>query len=169
MSQLQRKTGHNKALQPTAQPLRGFASAELGRSVHKMNLWNSILEEWLPTKLSRLIAAASLSLAIGAIFLPESLSTIQVQLSKETALLVRLVAPLSICLVGSFSVLVCVARYSRSRCPFCRSGHLSLIGSKISQRPPHNKDGYFRETYQCDVCRRTIERFRAPTDPIPLT
>lgn len=79
-----------------------------------MNMMHSILEEWLPTKWSRLIAASSLSLAVGAIFLPETLKSIGVKISEEVALLIRISLPLALLCFGLLIVLHLVVHHSRS-------------------------------------------------------
>ncbi len=79
-----------------------------------MDLLHSIIEKWLPTKWSRLIAATSLSMAIGAIFLPETLKSIGIQISEEKALLIRISVPLSLLCFGLLSVLYLVVYHSRS-------------------------------------------------------
>jgi len=79
-----------------------------------MNMMHSILEEWLPTKWSRLIAGSSLSLALGAIFLPETLKSIGIKIAEETALLIRISIPLALLCFGLLAVLFLVVRHSRS-------------------------------------------------------
>lgn len=79
-----------------------------------MNLWHSILEEWLPTKWSRLIAAATASLVVAAIFLPKYLQDVGIQLPEKKILLIRVSVPLAILCVGLFVVLFLVVRHFRS-------------------------------------------------------
>lgn len=78
------------------------------------DLWHSILREWLPTKLSRLIAATTSSLAIAGIFLPETLKSIGIQMPEEKILLFRVSVPLALLCAGMFVVLILVVRHSRS-------------------------------------------------------
>lgn len=74
-----------------------------------------ILESWLPTKMSILIAGSSISLAALSIGLPEFLQTIMGhQLQPEKTLLLRIVAPLSILCVGTFAVLLLVVHHCKS-------------------------------------------------------
>ncbi len=79
-----------------------------------MNLWHSILEEWLPTKWSKPIAATTSSLAIAAIFLPKFLQNVGIQLPEEKILLFRVSGPLVILCVGLFIVLLLVLHHLRS-------------------------------------------------------
>jgi len=79
-----------------------------------MNLWESILEEWLPTKWSRGIAAASVTLAGSAFLLPEFLQKIGISVSEPAALLIRISVPIALLCVGLFTVLALVVQHTRS-------------------------------------------------------
>ena len=75
-------------------------------------LQDYILESWLPTKLSILIAGSSISLAALSIGLPEFLQTIIGHpLQAEKTLLLRIVVPLAILCLGTFIVLLLVVRH----------------------------------------------------------
>ena len=82
-----------------------------------MNLWESILEEWLPTKWARGVAATSVTLAGSAFFLPEILQKIGIPFSEAAALLIRVSVPMALLCVGLFAVLALVVQYSRSSKP----------------------------------------------------
>lgn len=82
-----------------------------------MNVWESILEEWLPTKWSRIIAASSVTLAGPAFFFPEFLHKLGIQISDNAELLLRISTPAVLLLVGIFVVLALVVRHSRSTGP----------------------------------------------------
>ena len=73
-----------------------------------------ILESWLPTKLTILISGSTILLTLLAIGLPEYLQKIDIQLSKEITLLLRIVVPLSLLYLGTFWVLLLVLRYYKS-------------------------------------------------------
>ncbi len=79
-----------------------------------MNLWESLLEEWLPTTWSRRIAAASVALTGSAFFLPEFLEKLGFLFSEPITLLIRIAAPLAIVGVGLFGVLTLVVQHSHS-------------------------------------------------------
>lgn len=82
-----------------------------------MNLWESILEEWLPTKWARRVAAASVTLAGSAFFLPEFLQKIGIPFSEAAALLIRISVPIALLCVGLFAVLALVVQHSHSSKP----------------------------------------------------
>ena len=82
-----------------------------------MNLWESILEEWLPTKWARGVAAASVTLAGSAFFLPDFLQKIGIPFSEAAALLIRISVPIALLCVGLFAVLALVVQHSRSSKP----------------------------------------------------
>jgi hypothetical protein len=73
-----------------------------------------ILESWLPTKLTILIAGSTISLTLLAIGLPEYLQKISIQLSAEKTLLLRIVVPLTLLYLGTFIVLLLVLRHCKS-------------------------------------------------------
>ena len=73
-----------------------------------------ILEFWLPTRLTILIAGSTILLTLLAIGLPEYLQKIGIQLSEEKTLLLRMVVPLSLLCLGTFLVLLLVLRYYKS-------------------------------------------------------
>ena len=79
-----------------------------------MNYLDQILEFWLPTKPSRLIAGLSTTLGAGAFLLPEFLNTLCIRLPDHLTLLVRIATPLLIWLLGSLFVLHAVVQYSKS-------------------------------------------------------
>lgn len=79
-----------------------------------MNLWESILDEWLPTKWARGAAAASVTLAGSAFFLPEFMQKISIPFSEAAGLLIRISAPIAVLCVGLFAVLALVVQHSRS-------------------------------------------------------
>lgn len=80
-----------------------------------LKLQDYILESWLPTKLSILIAGSSISLAALAIGLPEFLQKIVGHpLQPEKTMLLRIVVPLTILLIGTFSVLLLVIRHFKA-------------------------------------------------------
>lgn len=74
----------------------------------------AIADDWLPTKLSRLITGLTMTLIAAGFYLPEGLALLQVQLSPTATLLTRCTAPLLIATLGLFSVLVCVVLHNRS-------------------------------------------------------
>lgn len=73
-----------------------------------------ILESWLPTKLTILIAGSSISLALLSIGLPEFLQGMGYRLPPEKTLLLRIVGPLSLLCLGTFWVLLLVLRHYKS-------------------------------------------------------
>lgn len=74
-----------------------------------------ILESWLPTKLTILIAGSSISLVALSVGLPEFLQVILGHpLQEERKLLLRTVAPLSLLCLGTFWVLLLVLRHYKS-------------------------------------------------------
>ena len=75
---------------------------------------DSILEEWLPTKWSRLLAGTSLTLAAAFFWIPEFLQNVGIPTSKETALLLRLSLPPALLCVGLFAVLWLVVSHHHS-------------------------------------------------------
>lgn len=79
-----------------------------------MNYLDQILELWLPTKSSRLIAALSITLGTSAIFLPQFLNMLCIQLSDHTTLLIRIALPLLTWLFGTFLVLHIVVQHSKT-------------------------------------------------------
>jgi hypothetical protein len=79
-----------------------------------MNYLDQILEFWLPTKSSRLIAGLSITLGVGAFLLPEFLSTLSIQIPGHLALLIRIVTPILLWLLGSLLVLHTVVQYSKT-------------------------------------------------------
>ena len=82
--------------------------------MNKMNYLDQILEVWLPTRWSRLTAGLSITSGTGAIFLPEFLKLLCIQLSDHTILLLRIAVPLLIWLFGTFLVLLMVVQYSKT-------------------------------------------------------
>ena len=78
-----------------------------------MNYRDEILKAWLPTKWSRLIAGASLTLGAVSYVLPDFLNTINVKLPDHLTLLIRIGSPLLIWLLGSLFVLHIVVQYSK--------------------------------------------------------
>lgn len=77
-------------------------------------IYDSILEEWLPTKWTKWIAGLTSSIAIGGIFLPNFLQKIDIHPTPEQTLLIRLSVPPTICFVGTFIVLLLVVRHCKS-------------------------------------------------------
>lgn len=73
-----------------------------------------ILESWLPTKLTILIAGSTILLTLLAIGLPEYLQKIDILLTEERRLLLRIVAPLGLLFLGTFSVLLLVLNHGKS-------------------------------------------------------
>jgi len=74
-------------------------------------IYDSILEEWLPTKWSRWIGGLTPSLATGGIFLPNFLQKIDIHPTSEQTLLIRLSLPPTILFLGSFIILLIVVHH----------------------------------------------------------
>lgn len=74
-------------------------------------LQDHILESLLPTKLTTLIMGSTISLTLLSIGLPNFLQTLDIQLSAEKTLLLRITAPLGILCVGTLIVLLLVVRH----------------------------------------------------------
>jgi hypothetical protein len=79
-----------------------------------MKYLDEILEFWLPNKLSRLIAGMSITLGVGAYFLPEILTSLNIKMLDHLILLIRIAMPLLIWLVGSLSVLHIIVQYCKT-------------------------------------------------------
>ena len=79
-----------------------------------MNYRDQILELWLPTKSSRLIAGLSTTLGASAFLLPEFLNTMSIRTPCHLTLLIRIGSPLLIWLLGSLFVLHTVVQYSKT-------------------------------------------------------
>lgn len=75
------------------------------------DIYYTILEDWLPTKWSRRVAVLTPTLATGGLFLPNFLNTIDLPLSKEASLLLRISLSLTPLLVGTFLILLLVIRH----------------------------------------------------------
>lgn len=74
----------------------------------------SILEEWLPTKWSRVIAASSLSLGIALWTLPQIPISVIELLPEKKELLIRIMATTTILCLGLLFVLHLVVRYYKA-------------------------------------------------------
>ena len=79
-----------------------------------MNYLDQILEVWLPTKSSRLIAGLSTTLGASAFLLPEFLSTLNIQIPDHLTLLIRIATPVLIWLLVSLFVLYTVVQYYKN-------------------------------------------------------
>jgi hypothetical protein len=79
-----------------------------------MKYLDEILEFWLPTKPSRLIAGISILIGLSAIGLPEFLQLLCIKMPDHIALLIRIGAPLLIWLLGSLFALNSVVQYSKT-------------------------------------------------------
>lgn len=77
-------------------------------------IYETILEEVLPTPWSRKVAAITLPLSISSLALPNFLKTIDMELIPEASLYIRLVLPLLILLTGTFTVLLLVVRHHKT-------------------------------------------------------
>lgn len=77
-------------------------------------LYDSILEDWLPTPRSILTAGSTISLTLLSIGLPEYLQKIGIKFTVEKTLLLRTVAPLMILCAGTFIVLLLVVLHYKS-------------------------------------------------------
>lgn len=75
------------------------------------DIYYTILEDWLPTKWSRWVAVLTPMLATGGLLLPNFLNTIDLPLSKEASLLIRISLSLTPLLVGTFLILLLVVRH----------------------------------------------------------
>lgn len=73
-----------------------------------------ILESWLPTKLSILIAGSTILLSLLAIGLPECLHRINIQLTADKMLLLRISVPITLLFLGTFTVLLLVIHHYKS-------------------------------------------------------
>lgn len=132
-----------------------------------------ILESWLPTKLSILIAGSSIPLAALSVGLPEFLQKIMEHpLQPEKTLLFRLVVPLVILYLGTFIVLILVVKhYKKSKsiknkpslspyfnllwdtmgniyCPKCE---IMLADSQTNEQITHYIN---RSSFQCPECKQ---------------
>lgn len=114
-------------------------------------LQDYILESWLPTKLSILIAGSSISLAALSIGLPEFLQTITgYPLQQEKTLLLRIAMPLVILFLGTLIVLLLVMR------------HYKL--NNILQVSQHEKDKTENEIIITEIHKRVLEMlFQKPS------
>jgi len=79
-----------------------------------MNYLDEILEFWLPTKWSRLIAGLSTTLGIISYFLSDFLNTINIQIPYHLTPLIRIATPLLIWLLGSLFVLHIVVQHAKT-------------------------------------------------------
>ena len=79
-----------------------------------MSFLTPILENWLPTKWSRLIAGSTTTLVPISVALPEFLQRFDIQLSKENTLLIRVSVPLVLLWIGTFLVLLIVVQHSKT-------------------------------------------------------
>lgn len=77
-----------------------------------MNYLDQILESWLPSKWSRLIAGLTIVTAGASIALPEFLQKLDIQLSKGNIVLIRIAVPLLILWLGTLIVLLIVVQHS---------------------------------------------------------
>jgi len=74
----------------------------------------AILETWLPTKWSKLIAGLTIALVVPSTRLPEFLRYVQIEMTNPTALLIRTGMPLLVLLSGTFLVLLMVIQHSKT-------------------------------------------------------
>lgn len=79
-----------------------------------MKYLDQILELWLPTKLSILIAGLSTTLGASAFLLPEFLNIMSIRIPCHLTLLIRIGSPLLLWLLGSLFVLHTVVQYSKT-------------------------------------------------------
>lgn len=77
-----------------------------------MNYLDQILESWLPTRWSRVIAGLTIVIAGASIALPEFLQKFDIQLSKGNIVLIRVAVPLLILWLGTLVVLLIVVQNS---------------------------------------------------------
>jgi hypothetical protein len=77
-------------------------------------IYDSILEEYLPSRWSIWIAGLTPTLAFAAIFLPDFLQKIGIPPTKEYILPLRIGLPLLILFLGTFVVLLLVVRHART-------------------------------------------------------
>lgn len=73
-------------------------------------IYETVLEDMLPSPWSRRVAAITAPLSISSLFFPNFLKTIGMELTPEASLYIRLVLPLLILLTGTLTVLVLVVR-----------------------------------------------------------
>jgi len=78
------------------------------------DLWDDFLA-WLPTKLSKRIAAVTWSLTAGTGILSVFLQNIGMSLSPEATLLLRFALPLALCLVGSWVLFYVVVKHFKNQ------------------------------------------------------
>jgi predicted transcriptional regulator len=117
-------------------------------------IYDSILEEWLPTKWTRWIAGLTSSIAIGGIFLPNFLQKIDIHPTPEQTLLIRMSVPPTICFVGTFIVLLLVVSH-------CKSIKLTQLQTHQQTKPVEDLDPVtekilkllFQEGPECSVSR----------------
>jgi hypothetical protein len=76
-------------------------------------IYESILEEVLPTPWSRRVAAITAPLSVSSLFLPNFLKKMDIVLIPEASLYIRLVLPLLILLTGTLTVLFLVVRHHK--------------------------------------------------------
>ena len=96
-------------------------------------LQDYILESLLPTKLTTLIMGSTISLTLLSIGLPNFLQTLDIQLSAEKTLLLRITAPLGILCVGTLIVLLLVVRHCNNL--KTAQNQQSLLPSKQDEKP----------------------------------
>lgn len=94
-------------------------------------IYDSIIEEWLPTKWSRWIAGLTPSIAIGGIFLPNLLQKIDILPTPEQTLLIRLSLPPTILFIGTFIVLLLVVFHCKS----LKTTQLKTVGQQSISIP----------------------------------
>jgi len=111
-------------------------------------LFETLLQDFLPTKLSRLIAAATMSLTGGVFCLPEGLALLQVQLTPPTILLIRCTVPLMIISLGLFCVLVLVVLHFRSS-RLASKEFIDYKGANFKRKP----SGGYHEVVYCGICK----------------
>lgn len=111
-------------------------------------LWQAILQDWLPTKWSRLIAGVTVTLTGAAFYLPEGLLLLGSQLTPNTTLLVRCTAPLFLLSLGLFVLLACVVLHYRS---------LRLASEQFKEYKgaffKRKNGGGYHEAVYCGTCK----------------
>lgn len=87
-----------------------------------MSVLDEVLEQWLPVRSARWVAAVTVPIILASFGLPEFLERFDIAFTREGKLFVRIVAPLTASLIGALILLVLVLRHLHTQAPFDPKG-----------------------------------------------
>lgn len=128
-------------------------------------IYNSILEEYLPTRWSIWLAGLTPTLAFASIFLPDFLQKIGIPPKGAYTLSLRIGLPLTILFVGTFVVLLLVIRYwNATKVEHSKNQDQAKINLKDFKIHP---EGYYiNPKYDFEICPRCLHREKPIVAPM---